>query len=139
MVQPILYKQYSKNALIVVALSKNEFNFVGMIKKLLHAIEQQTGLNMQHNHDFISLSQQIFERLHESISDSTLKRLWGYVDPQNVKPRTNTLNILAVYLGCEDFDSFCKMGGGKISEEVQGYRECDFFCPHLYFLQFSYG
>lgn len=30
-----------------------------MIKKLLHAIEQQTGLNMQHNHDFVSLSQQI--------------------------------------------------------------------------------
>lgn len=52
---------------------------------------------MQHNHDFVSLSQQIFERLHESISDSTLKRLWGYVDPQNVKPRTNTLNILAVF------------------------------------------
>lgn len=87
-----------------------------MIKKLLHAIEQQTGLNMQHNHDFVSLSQLIFERLHESISASTLKRLWGYVDPQNVKPRTNTLNILAVFLGCEDFDNFCKMGGGKIRE-----------------------
>lgn len=100
-----------------------------MIKKLLHAIEQQTGLNMQHNHDFVSLSQQIFERLHESISASTLKRLWGYVDPQNVKPRTNTLNILAVFLSCKDFESFCKMGGGKISEEVQGYRECDFFAP----------
>ena len=52
---------------------------------------------MQHNHDFVSLSQQIFVRLHESISDSTLKRLWGYVDPQNFKPRTNTLNILAVF------------------------------------------
>lgn len=91
--------------------SKKKFTFVSMIKKLLHAIEQQTGLNMQHNHDFVSLSQQIFERLHESISDSTLKRLWGYVDPQNVKPRTNTLNILAVFLGCKDFESFCKMGG----------------------------
>lgn len=36
MVQPILYKQYSKNALIVVVLSKKEFNFVGMIK--LHVL-----------------------------------------------------------------------------------------------------
>ena len=50
-----------------VVLSKKEINFVGMIKKLLHAIEQQTGLSMQHNHDFVSLSQLIFERLHESI------------------------------------------------------------------------
>lgn len=80
-----------------------------MIKKLLHAIEQRTGLNMQHNHDFVSLSQLIFERLHKSISASTLKRLWGYIDSQNVKPRTNTLNILAVFLGCEDFDKFSKM------------------------------
>ena len=93
--------------------SQKKFTFVSMIKKLLHAIEQQTGLNMQHNHDFVSLSQQIFERLHESISDSTLKRLWGYVDPQNVKPRTNTLNILAVFLGCKDFDTSCKMGGDQ--------------------------
>ena len=84
---------------------------VDLIKILLHAIELHTGLNMHLNHDFVSLSQQIFERLHESISDSTLKRLWGYVDPQNVKPRTNTLNILAVFLGCKDFDNFCKMGG----------------------------
>ena len=67
---------------------------------------------MQHNHDFVSLSQLIFERLHASISDSTLKRLWGYVDPQNVKPRTNTLNILAEFLGCENFEGFCNMGEG---------------------------
>ena len=110
-----------------------------MIKKLLHAIEQQTGLSMQHNHDFVSLSQLIFERLHESISASTLKRLWGYVDPQNVKPRTNTLNILAVFLGCEDFDNFSKMGGGKIRKQMEGLRECDIFCPYLHFPQFSCG
>lgn len=63
-----------------MALLKKKFTFVSMIKKLLHAIEQQTGLNMQHNHDFVSLSQQIFVRLHESISDSTLKRLNAYGD-----------------------------------------------------------
>lgn len=100
-----------------------------MIKKLLHAIEQQTGLNMQHNHDFVSLSQQIFERLHESISDSTLKRLWGYVDPQNVKPRTNTLNILAVFLGCKDFDSFCRMGGEKSTKKCKATESVISFAP----------
>ena len=100
-----------------------------MIKKLLHAIEQQTGLNMQHNHDFVSLSQQIFERLHESISDSTLKRLWGYVDPQNVKPRTNTLNILAVFLGCKDFDSFCRMGGVKSTKKCKATESVISFAP----------
>lgn len=95
--QLILYKQYSKKCVDSCGALK-KFTFVSMIKKLLHAIEQQTGLNMQHNHDFVSLSQQIFERLHESISDSTLKRLWGYVDPQNVKPRTNTLKYFGSFL-----------------------------------------
>ncbi len=100
-----------------------------MIKKLLHAIEQQTGLNMQHNHDFVSLSQLIFERLHASISDSTLKRLWGYVDPQNVKPRTNTLNILAEFLGCENFEGFCNMGGVKEGVSCKASESVLSFAP----------
>ena len=86
--------------------------FVNMKEKLLQAIEQRTGLRMQRNHDFTELSRLIFDKLHEYVSPSTLKRIWGYVDALNVKPRTSTLNILAQYLNCKDFGTFSVFGGG---------------------------
>ena len=41
------------------------------------------------------------------LSQSTLKRLWGYVKDTQAKHLT-TLDILARYVGCDDFHSFCK-------------------------------
>lgn len=82
-----------------------------MIKCLLHAIEEKTGLHMEQNHEFTQLSEMIFTTLHEHISPSTLKRIWNYVKPMGVKPRTSTLNILARFLGFRNFEEFSKLGG----------------------------
>ncbi len=79
-----------------------------MINTLLHTIEQRTGLCMRSNRDFTELSRLIFDTMHESLSPSTLKRLWGYVAQQNMQPRATTLNILAQYAGFSDFESFKK-------------------------------
>lgn len=55
--------------------------------------------------DFDFLSESIFEEIHTRISPSTLKRIWGYLQNDNT-PRSSSLNILANYVGYDDWDSF---------------------------------
>ena len=55
--------------------------------------------------DFDFLSESIFEEIHTRISPSTLKRIWGYLQNDNT-PRSTSLNILANYVGYDDWDSF---------------------------------
>ena len=88
-----------------------------MKDKLLRGIEEKTGLSMQHNNDFVTLSETLFVTLHKRISPSTLKRIWGYVSSLGVKPRPYTLDTLANYLGAANFAEFCSIGGGKIAED----------------------
>ena len=55
--------------------------------------------------DFDFLSEQIFKQLHQHISTSTLKRLWGYL-PGSENPRTSTLDLLAQFVGYADWQDF---------------------------------
>lgn len=55
--------------------------------------------------DFDFLRGIIWERTHEQISTSTLKRLWGYVDGVD-NARNSTLNVLSKALGYENWDAF---------------------------------
>ena len=55
--------------------------------------------------DFDFLRGIIWERTHEQISKSTLKRLWGYVDGVD-NARNSTLNVLSKALGYENWDAF---------------------------------
>lgn len=55
--------------------------------------------------DFDFLRGIIWERTHEQISTSTLKRLWGYVDGVD-NARNSTLNVLSKVLGYENLDAF---------------------------------
>ena len=55
--------------------------------------------------DFDFLRGIIWERTHEQISTSTLKRLWGYVDGID-NARNSTLNVLSKALGYENWDAF---------------------------------
>ena len=96
-----------------------------MKDKLLRAIEEKTGLSMQHNNDFITLSNLLFETLHKRISPSTLKRIWGYVNSWGVKPRPYTLDTLANYLGVSDFST---VGGGNLTES-NGEQSTISFAP----------
>ena len=83
-----------------------------MKDKLLHALEERTGLNMKRNHDFAYLSELLLAECHEYISTTTLKRMWGYIHDQESKPSKNTLNVIANFLGFDDFADFCNRGGG---------------------------
>ena len=75
------------------------------IAELKQQIEESVGRKMKTSNDFTFLSGIIWERTHEKLSASTLKRLWGYVDGPD-KTRNSTLEILSKFLGFKDWDSF---------------------------------
>ena len=77
------------------------------IALLFERIEQKVDRQMKTPKDFEYLSECIFETLHQRISSTTLKRMWGYV-PESVKPRTSTLNLLAQFVGAENWEAFCQ-------------------------------
>lgn len=72
---------------------------------LRNKIEDSISRKMRTPADFDFLSGVIWERTHTSISTSTLKRIWGYVDGTD-KTRYTTLTILAQFLNFKDWDSF---------------------------------
>jgi len=75
------------------------------ISELKQQIEESVGRKMKTSNDFTFLSGAIWERTHENISPSTLKRLWGYVDGPDTT-RNSTLEILLKFLGFKDWNGF---------------------------------
>ena len=75
------------------------------ISELKQQIEESVQRKMKTSADFTFLSGAIWERIHENISTSTLKRLWGYVDGADAT-RNSTLEVLSKFLGFKDLDGF---------------------------------
>lgn len=75
------------------------------ISELKKQIEESVGHKIMTSTDFTFLSGAIWERTHENLSSSTLKRIWGYVDGPD-KTRNSTLEILSKFLGFKDWDGF---------------------------------
>lgn len=74
-------------------------------EKLLQKIEEALGRNIATPKDYDFLSQEIYRVTQKHISTSTLKRLWGYIDTP-FQPSRQTLNILAIFLGYNGYQSF---------------------------------
>ena len=74
--------------------------------QLRNAIEEAVGRKMKSPKDFEYLSHAIFEKTHQSISTSTLKRFWGYLQ-QYASIRVSTLDLLAQFIDYKDYDDFC--------------------------------
>lgn len=77
------------------------------ITTLCAQIEQVFGAPMRTPQDFTCLTQSIFQRNHQSVSVSTLKRLFGYVAADG-NLRRATLDILSQYVGYQDWATFCR-------------------------------
>lgn len=77
------------------------------IERLREAIEIAVDRKMKTPKDFDFLAGQIFDKLHENVSSTTLKRIWGYL-PETSAPRISTLDLLAQFVDYEDWDSFCR-------------------------------
>ena len=78
-----------------------------LIHLLCQSIETMLGRTMRSPKEFDWLAQKIFEVLHESLSVSTLKRLWGYI-PSSSAPSLSTLNLLSRFVQYKDFEDFCQ-------------------------------
>ncbi|HAE25137.1 MAG TPA: hypothetical protein DCG33_07330 [Prevotellaceae bacterium] len=68
-------------------------------------IEQEVKRKIRTPYDFEFLAGVIWERLHENISPTTLKRLWGYIDGADTTRRT-TLCLLSQFLGFADWEAY---------------------------------
>lgn len=74
---------------------------------LMSLVEKKFRKNVKTSTDFNALATEIECETGESVSASTLKRMWGYVNMCPV-PRQSTLDILARYIGKHDYKSFCE-------------------------------
>ncbi len=75
------------------------------IHELKKQIEDRLNRKMKTPNDFIFLSGVIWNSTHETISPTTLKRLWGYIDGAD-QTRSSTLDILSRSLGFQDWEAF---------------------------------
>lgn len=119
------------------------------IEILREQIVASIGRKVQTPKDFSYLSECIYNRLHQCISPTTLKRIWGYQQDEGPS-RISTMNILAQFCGYKDWDSFsedCDKGLNqssaiitrnlfaqdlKIGDIVQLYWAPDRFCKIKY-------
>ena len=71
---------------------------------LTAAIEASVGRRIRTPRDFAFLRQSIFARLGIYISESTLKRVWGYISGGETRPYT--LDVLSSFLGYGSWEEF---------------------------------
>ncbi len=75
------------------------------IEELKLLVEKKYRRILSTTTDFEEFSMELKRKVSKNISSSTLKRIWGYVNDSH-KTRKFTLDILANYIGYENFDSF---------------------------------
>jgi len=89
------------------------------IRILCDTIEKEFGRKMKTPKDFNTLAANIFEKLHETVSPTTLKRMWGYLS-EPVSPRLSTLDILSQYVGYGSWQEFCEK---EVTKEPEALPE----------------
>ena len=77
------------------------------ISFLLDEVAKQFGGRLETSTDFDALEAAIAEKLSDTVSSATLKRLWGYVSLRPRQQRLSTLDLLARYTGRKDFRHLC--------------------------------
>ena len=73
---------------------------------LCKTIEQALHQEIRTPKDFDQLRERIFLRLHQMLSATTLKRVWGYLDNEG-EPSVRTLDTLAQFIGYKNYQAFC--------------------------------
>ena len=93
------------------------------IVSLRRDIENEVKRKIKTPYDFEFLAGVVWERLHEYISPTTLKRLWGYIAGANTT-RNSTLCLLSRFLGFEDWDAYLNYLKAVEDEESDAFRGC---------------
>ena len=92
------------------------------ISELKKRIEGNLKRKIRTPNDFIFLVGAVWERTHQTISPTTLKRLWGYIDGAD-ETRDSTLHILSNFLGFDNWDAFVEeISQGSGSDPVTSFH-----------------
>ncbi len=83
---------------------------------LRSTIEETVGRKLRTPKDFGFLADLIFEKLHEHISPTTLKRFWGYLHDASSTPRQSTLDLLAQFIDYPSFAAFAEANTATAEE-----------------------
>ena len=83
-------------------------------------IERELKRRIKTPYDFEFLAGVVWERLHENISPTTLKRLWGYIDGADTTRRT-TLCLLSRFLGYEDWEAYLEALAARTDVESEAF------------------
>ncbi len=83
-------------------------------------IERELKRRIRTPYDFEFLAGVVWERLHENISPTTLKRLWGYIDGADTTRRT-TLCLLSRFLGYEDWEAYLEALATRADVESEAF------------------
>ena len=73
---------------------------------LKQKVGQKAGFSPETSRDFDDLSQLIQEATGEYLSPTTLKRIWGYLQNEQVQTRRHTNDVLARYVGFTNYRTF---------------------------------
>jgi len=76
------------------------------LENLKTQVAKVYGGRISTTNDFSELAEAIKAKTGQMVSDSTLKRIWGYVN-YTPQPHTTTLNIIAQYAGYGSYREFC--------------------------------
>lgn len=77
------------------------------IEELKSLVEQKYGKLLATTTDFEEFTLHLEKATGKTVSASTLKRMYGYVGDSH-KPRVNTLDVLAEYLGHKNYMEYVK-------------------------------
>ncbi len=87
-------------------------------------VEEKAGRRMKTHNDFLELADVLENEVHEHVSESTLERVWGYSTRHYDTISERTLNVLAMYTGKKNWDSFfneLKDAAGEESGLLSGF------------------
>ncbi|MBQ9547590.1 MAG: hypothetical protein IJV01_00315 [Bacteroidales bacterium] len=83
-----------------------------MLPVLRARVEKRFGREVRVFSDFSDLAEDILQRTGSPLSESFLKRFWGYI-PSLATPRASSLDILCRYSGIPSFAAFCHNGSSN--------------------------
>lgn len=69
-------------------------------------VTQKAGFTPETSHDFEDLCQLIQKATGDYLSPTTLKRIWGYLQNEQVQTRRHTFDVLARYAGYASYRAF---------------------------------
>lgn len=87
---------------------------------LCRAVEQKMQMPMSCPRDFVVLSRSIARDVGDTLSSTTLKRIWGYLS-DGTRPQWSSLSVLARYVGFSSWAQFHHFYHSKITPPVTDF------------------